>query len=91
MAEGLSLLDSIVGQHTEVKFPLVFLGLGRAYYQQNRFKLAIVQLQKGFVLVCRPLDNSSLSCCVLTWPGSSTVIPETRPGQLQVCAGLHQR
>ncbi|KAI0208489.1 hypothetical protein LSAT2_006835 [Lamellibrachia satsuma] len=74
--EGLTKYKNILKTHEKVPFPLVYLGLGRAYHRQNRFTQALVPLRKGLA------ENRKQG--TLNWPGTKTMIAESRPLLLKV-------
>ncbi|XP_053408579.1 E3 ubiquitin-protein ligase TTC3-like [Mercenaria mercenaria] len=63
--------------HDDIKFPVLYYGLGKAYVSLNRFPEAIDPLQDGYQVA------SSVTYPQVTWPGTKQLIKETDPIVLQ--------
>lgn len=77
--QGMTWFNEILEKHKSIRFPLAYLGLGRAFHRQNRFTEATLPLGKGVAIIKKQVTYS-----VITWPGTQTVIEETKPGMMMV-------
>ncbi|CAH1796260.1 unnamed protein product, partial [Owenia fusiformis] len=77
--EAISKFELILNQYKRIKFPLAYLGLGKAMIKQNRYTDALVPLNKGIFVV-----KDSASFGVYNWPGTLTFIDDTLPGKLKI-------
>ncbi|XP_066033263.1 E3 ubiquitin-protein ligase TTC3 isoform X2 [Chamaea fasciata] len=80
LAEAEDLFKKIIADYPEEScFCLAHYGIGRVYLRQNRFAHALDQFLRSKVMIdCKIVPG------VLTWPGTTQVIEETRIENLQV-------
>lgn len=74
--EGIDKFNDIRSRHSEIKFPLAYYGLGKAYTTLNRYGQAVEPIKLGLKMV----ENQK--CISFSWPGTTITIEESVPEKL---------
>ncbi|XP_061169827.1 E3 ubiquitin-protein ligase TTC3-like [Saccostrea echinata] len=74
--EGIEKFNDIRSKHSDVRFPLAYYGLGKAYTFLNRYGQAIDFIKHGLHMV------NNVKCITFYWPGTTIVIEESVPDKL---------
>ncbi|XP_076111314.1 uncharacterized protein LOC143079699 isoform X1 [Mytilus galloprovincialis] len=75
--DGIERLKNITETHKDIRLPLPYFGLGKAYITLNRFEEAIDPLNRCLRMA------GTLKLNVLTWPGTDTKMEESISDELQ--------
>ncbi|XP_031566382.1 E3 ubiquitin-protein ligase TTC3-like, partial [Actinia tenebrosa] len=79
LLEATKQFETIIVKYKDIKFPLAFYGLGKVFRRQNKFSEALQPLNQGFNMVRCGEEYGEYR-----WPGTQTIIEETKPGKLKV-------
>ncbi|XP_056012499.1 uncharacterized protein LOC125682526 isoform X2 [Ostrea edulis] len=74
--DGIDKFNDIRSKHSDIRFPLAYYGLGKAYTNLNRYGQAVDPIKHGLHMV------ENLKCISFSWPGTSTTIEESEPDVL---------